>query len=212
MRRYCPDEVQLRIAAKALSLAVVMGAVVVMAGWIFDIGVLKSVSPGWVTMKFDTAVAFILSGITLFFIARSAEGKVDQAQFVLSVTTLAIVLLMGTLLFANILGVRTGLEELFVKDAAVSAGSVVPGRPSIPTMLNFLLIAFAGLSTVLDAKREHPRRRTIGVTVGLIGAAAIAGYVFRVPVLYFYVPGVNSAMAVHTAFLFVMLGSGLSCL
>lgn len=201
-----------RTFAKVLSLVVVLGSVAVMLGWIFDIGVLKSVSPSWTSMKFDTAAAFVLSGITLFFIARAVEGEVDLAQIILSVTTLAIVLLMGTLLFANVFGVRTGLEDLFVKETVVSAKTIVPGRPSIPAMLNFLLIAFAGISTVMDAKRDLPGRRTIGFVVALIGAAAIAGYVLHAPRLYYFVPGVNSAMAVHTAFLFVLLGSGLACL
>jgi hypothetical protein len=48
--------------------------------------------------------------------------------------------------------------------------------------------------------------------VGLTGALAAAGYVFNAPLLYYYLSGVNSAMALHTALLFVIIGTGLVCL
>src|SRR4030043_106065 len=80
---------------KMLAAVVGIAGVVVMLGWIFDIGVLKSISPHWVSMKFDTAIAFVLSGITLYFIVRAVEGEFDKAQVVLSITSLVIILLMG---------------------------------------------------------------------------------------------------------------------
>jgi hypothetical protein len=41
---------------------------------------------------------------------------------------------------------------------------------------------------------------------------AVAGYIINAPVLYYYVEGLNSALAFHTAGLFVLLGTGLLCL
>jgi len=65
-----------RRIAKVLSLAVSGAGIVVMIGWIFDINILKSISPAWVSMKFDTAVAFVAGGISLYFIARAKKGRV----------------------------------------------------------------------------------------------------------------------------------------
>ena len=59
-------------------------------------------------MKFDTAIAFVLSGITLYFIVRAVEGEFDKAQVVLSITSLIIILLMGILFFSAILGYNRG--------------------------------------------------------------------------------------------------------
>jgi hypothetical protein len=59
-----------RKIAKALSLVVIIAGIMVIIGWIFDIAILKSIFPHWVSMKFDTAIAFILSGITLYSIVR----------------------------------------------------------------------------------------------------------------------------------------------
>jgi hypothetical protein len=46
------------------ALAMCVGGIV-LVGWALDIAALKSVLPGWVSMKPNTAVAFILVGIAL---------------------------------------------------------------------------------------------------------------------------------------------------
>jgi len=150
-----------RKTAKALSLAVIIGGSMMITGWIFDIGVLKSISPAWVSMKIVTAVSFILSGITLYFIVRAMEGEFDKAQVVLSVTSLIMILLMGILFFSALLKMRTGVEDFFVKEPAGAVRTVTPGRPSVPTMLNFILIASAGVLTMLNPKKLRSKLRII---------------------------------------------------
>ena len=137
-------------AVRLLSLGISFAGVAVILGWIFDLPVLKSISPDWVSMKFSTAISFLLSGITLYFITEAEKGEFDIAQVLISITSLIIILLMGILLFSTLLGVRTGAEDLFVKDTNPSAGTAVPGRPSVPTMLNFMLIALAGILTIIN--------------------------------------------------------------
>ena len=201
-----------RKTAKVLSLIVIIVAIMVIIGWIFDISVLKSISPAWVTMKLTTAIAFLLSGITLYFIVTAIEGEFDKAQVALSIASLIIVLLMGTLFFSSLLKIHTGVDDLFIKETTGSVKTVTPGRPSVPTMLNFILIAAAGILTMLNPKKLLSKLRTIGLTVGIIGAVAVAGYIINAPLLYYFIEGTNSAMAIHTAILFVLLGVGLSCL
>jgi hypothetical protein len=201
-----------RKTAKVLAAAVSIAGIAVMTGWIFDIGILKSISPNWISMKFDTAIAFFLSGITLYFIARAIECQFDKAQVVLSITSLIIILLMGILFFSAILGVHTGAEELFIKETVLAAKTVMPGRPSIPTMVNFILIALAGIFTMFNSGTLRAQLRIIGLIIGIIGASAVIGYIINVPILYYYVKGINSAMACHTAVLFVLSGTGLLCL
>jgi hypothetical protein len=201
-----------RKTAKGLSLVVIIASIMVIIGWIFDIGILKSISPAWVSMKFDTAIAFVLSGITLYFIVRAVEGEFDKAQVVLSITSLIIILLMGTLFFSAIFKIHTGAEDLFVKETAGTVKTVTPGRPSIPTMFNFILIASAGILTTLNPGNLPSKLKIIGVIVGLIGTIAVVGYCLNAPHLYYYIEGVNSAIACHTAALFMVLGIGLICL
>jgi hypothetical protein len=198
--------------AKVLSLVVGITGIMVMSGWIFDISILKSISPAWVSMKFDTAIAFVASGITLYFITRAKEGAFDQAQVALSITSLIIILFMGILFFSTLLGIHTGTEDLFIKEINLSASTVIPGRPSLPTMVNFILIALAGILTMLNLKKLRPKLKIIGLAVGIIGALAVIGSIINAPLLYYFIAGVNSAMALHTALLFVLIGIGLLCL
>jgi hypothetical protein len=55
-----------RKIAKVLSPAVIIAGIAVMMGWIFDIGILKSISPNRISMKFNTAIAFVLNDISLY--------------------------------------------------------------------------------------------------------------------------------------------------
>ncbi len=110
------------------------------------------------------------------------------------------------------MAIHTGAEELFIKEKAANDKTVVPGRPSLPTMFNFILIAAAGILTTLNPDNLRLKLKIIGVIVGLIGALAVVGYIFNAPLLYYYIEGVNSAIACHTAALFIVLGIGFICL
>jgi len=199
-------------AVRLLSFLVVLSGALVIIGWVFNISVLKSISPAWISMKFDTAVVFFLSGIILYFILRAQEGAYDSAQVAIFILSLIISLFMGVLFFSSLFGVNTGLEDLFIKEARVTAKTIFPGRPSVPTMMNFLLIALAGILTLINTRNLRAKLKVIGFLVGLIGLSAICGYILNTPLLYYYIAGVNSAMAAHTAVLFVLLGAGLLCL
>ncbi len=201
-----------RKIAKLLSFLVSLTGVLVMLGWIFDIGVLKSIHPSWISMKFDTALCFFLSGIMLFYIFKAQEGEFDMAQIVISTCALMIILLMGILFFASFLKVQTGIEHLFLGEPSGGVKTVIPGRPSMPTMLNFLLLALAGMLSILHVRRLRLSLLIIGILVAAVGLVAVTGYLIDFPVLYYYIAGVNSAMALHTALLFVLLGVGLICL
>lgn len=55
-----------KLITTAFGITLVFIGSIVMVGWIFDIEILKSLSPTWVTMKFTTALSFTLSGIFWF--------------------------------------------------------------------------------------------------------------------------------------------------
>ncbi|OGS46225.1 MAG: hypothetical protein A2539_03005 [Elusimicrobia bacterium RIFOXYD2_FULL_34_15] len=201
-----------RKIARVLSFIVIIAGVTVIIGWIFNIEILKSISPSWVSMKFDTAISFLLSGIVIYSITKVQEGEFDKAQIIISITSLIIILLMGILFFSTLFRIHTGLENLFISETAGGVKTVVPGRPSIPTMINFILIAVSGILSIGNLEKVHKKLKIIGITIGIIGALAVIGYIINISFLYYYIKGVNSAMACHTAILFVLLGIGLICL
>jgi hypothetical protein len=52
--------------------AIAVGATV-LAGWLFDISILKTLLPGFVPMKANTALAFVLAGGSLLIPAVAYE-------------------------------------------------------------------------------------------------------------------------------------------
>ncbi len=189
-----------------------LSGILVMIGWICDIGFLKCIHHSWSSMKFDTAFCFLLSGIMLFYITRAQEGEFDKAQVVISITSLILVLIMGVLFFSSIFRIQTGAEHLFITEAPGGVKTVIPGRPSVPTIINFLLIAVSGMLTILHVGKVRTAMIVAGLFITSAGLLAIAGYIIDFPLLYYYIEGVNSAMAFHTAILFILLGVGLICL
>ena len=193
---------------EAIGIAVSLSGLAVMAGWFLGIEALKSILPVWVSMKFTTALSFFLCGIELYFIARYQKKDRELTVVVIPIICMVIFLLMTSLLVSTVLKVNTGVEELFVKDSMVTVGSVAPGRPSVATMINFILIAASGIVITLNIKELNKLPAILGMTVALIGLTAILGYAINQPWLYYAVTGKSSAIAVHTAILFVLWGAG----
>jgi len=196
--------------AKLLSIIVGLCGIIVILGWIFDIGILKGIMPGWITMKFSTAFCFLLSGITIYLIARSQERSSHIGQIILSITSSIILLIMGTFLASSFLGTKLGLDEAFIRDIqAASVKNWIPGRPSIATMIEFVLIAIAGILAILNLENLKIKLLYLGWSIFLIGGLAFFGYLIRVPLLYYDIKRYTNPMAFHTSILFVLRGISL---
>ena len=196
------------IIVKLIAGSAFLVGIAVMLGWYFDIGILKSILPVLATMKFTTALCFSLSGVTLFFMVRVIEGELDLSRLMLSLSAFAALLMMLILFFSTLLGIQTGLEDLFFKESAVAILTTIPGKPSLGTIVNFILIAAGGLLVVLDPQRCWKKFFVLGWGITLVALVAVAGYLINVPSLYYSLEDISNAMALHTAILFVLFGFG----
>jgi ABC-type multidrug transport system permease subunit len=61
-----------------LALIVLVVSIIVMLGWFLDISVLKSILPGWVSMKFITALSFFFSAILLAILSKEKKGELEE--------------------------------------------------------------------------------------------------------------------------------------
>jgi uncharacterized membrane protein len=116
---------------------------------------------------------------------------------------------MATLLSSVLFGIKTGIEELFVHEKEGAIKTVLSGRPSAVTMTDFVLIAIAGIITLFHRKNIGKFLFWIGLAVSITGAIAILGYLIDQPILYYSIENINTAMAAHTALLFLIIGIGL---
>lgn len=184
---------------------VLVAGLSVVAGWVFDIGILKSVLPNHVEMKFVTALSFIAAGIILYSVAEERQESSFVVQTILPAAILTILILMATLFVASVFGIGTSIDSSFIKEPAGAVHTVIPGRPTMPTMFSFILIAIAGILFSFGFRKQlFP----LGVSVAIIGGIAVVGYIINRPLMYYFIAGKTTAIAFNTAILFVVIGIG----
>ena len=66
---------KLKALSKGMAGIVVLVGVAVMAGWIYDIQILKSILPVWASMKVNTALCIIASGVALWLLQDARAGR-----------------------------------------------------------------------------------------------------------------------------------------
>lgn len=186
-------------------LSVIVGAAVLI-GWALDIPSVKSILPGLVTMKANTALCFILIGISMLL---CHPQRISAARRLLAQSAGGIVALVGLLTFCEYLfGWNAGIDQILFREDAGAVLTVSPGRMAFSTAFNFTMIGIALI--ILDAqnKRGYWPSQTLLVVSGTISFLAFIGYLYGVKSFYFGV-GRYTAMALHTTALFIFVSAGI---
>ena len=191
-----PDPRLSRVAT-GCALGVMSLGLAVMAGWMLGIEPLKHVLPQLASMKFNTALGFLLAGAALHVRGTPA----------LRLGLAGAVGLLGALTVVEYLaGSDFGIDQLVIRDAEVVAGQS-PGRMSPVTAVCFLL---SGAAFGLLGRRATERwAEPLAISVGTVGFIALLGYMVEAQNLY-TVPGFAS-VALHTAAGFAALAAGVLC-
>lgn len=182
-------------------------SVLVMVGWITGNIIWTSVFDDTVTMKFSTAIGFFCSGLIILLSNQSLQGRHKFSLTFLPAPCLFLALLMFSLIISLLVGIKTGVENLFVKEDVSAIFTIYPGRPSLVTLFNFVLILIAGFVVMLRPKGVKRYMLTIGLIVLLTGGIGLLGYMLHVPLLYNVIEGYSTAMAFNTAVMFVLNGT-----
>ena len=174
----------------------------VLAGWLFNIEILKSVLPGLVTMKANTAIGFVLSGLSM--ISLVSGGK-DKARRNISLLMASLVLLLGSATVCEyIFNINLGIDQIFFKESLGATGTLDLGRMAPTTALCF--IAIGGSLTLLNITKAVTTAQILAYLVWFLGLASLLGYTYGIKELYGI--GKYTQMAVHTAVTFILLGVG----
>ncbi|KRT63055.1 MAG: multi-sensor hybrid histidine kinase [Chloroflexi bacterium CSP1-4] len=155
-----------------------MVGVVVLAGWALDIPLARSVVPGTISMKANTAVSFVLAGMGLWLVTGGRAGQ--RAYLAGRLLGLAVaaagILNLGEYAF----GVDLGIDQLLFIDH--DAATAYPGRMSLLTAL-----AFMAAGTALAFIDARPRGRwpagLMAIVAGGVGYVALVGYALGVDVV-----------------------------
>jgi PAS domain S-box-containing protein len=184
-------------------------SLLVLTGWFLGIHPLVSVVPGLPSMKFNTALCFLLSGGTLML--HTSLALRPLTRFLLTgLPFLTIVISILTLL-QYYSGLNFGIDEWCVKDIYTRTNEGgYPGRMAHATALSFTIFSFVMLYTPAKSKTTKEFMQALLLSVGVVAFVAFWGYVFGVPSLYKI--SFLSTMSVHTAFLFLLLSFAASLL
>lgn len=175
-----------RFSRRASQVIIVLG-VFVLAGWIFNVPVLKSGAPHLIAMDPLTAALFILSGIALI-----RTNKVDSGDAF--ITFCAVVIALG--------GAMKILECVFRLDLRFEE-PLFRGE-AMNTALCFICCGAALLSLDVETRRGFRPAQVLIIAVGLIGLLALIGYAYRVLPLYSI--GSKVPMAFNSAIGFELFG------
>ena len=186
-------------APRLLSGSIIFIGVMVLLGWALDITALKSVSPGLVSMKSNTAVGLVLSGVCLWW--YSAHEELSSQKKVLVTTISVTVFLIGTAtLFEYLFSYNLGIDELLFKDHD-EIGTSDPGRISPISAFNFSLLGVA--ISFLKHQRHHRVFQSLSLVILLSSFFGFTGYLLNFQNLYTFQNYTDTALHSSVAFMLV---------
>ena len=179
-----------------------------MLGWIFNIPVMASIWPGFIAMRFNAALCFILFGGALLFSQYQTNNYKTPAFFTLS---LAATVVAFTTIYQDIFHVNIGIDQLFVFDKTVASSLIpFPGRMAFNASTNFCLLGIGFLALNSKGRLATLIAQYFFHAVTILSGIALVGYVYGVALFnsLFYV----TSMALLTAILFFILSIAASLL
>ncbi|AFZ07700.1 multi-sensor signal transduction histidine kinase [Oscillatoria nigro-viridis PCC 7112] len=197
--------------SKKASIAVMAIGCTVLLGWIFDLQMLKSILPGLVTMKANTAVCFILGGFSLF-IQQIRRPKLTARQphknhkYLILGCSFLIILISLLTLVQYIFNLDLGIDQLLFKESYTLTITGTPGRMAPNTAGAFLLLGTA-LLLLSERRPKYLRIQILSSSAFLIAFTGLIGYFYEKAL--FYQIGNNTGMALHTSAAFMLLSFGI---
>ena len=196
------------IIIKVISFIVIStGTAIALFGWIFGYLEVTSIIQEGGTMKFVTAIFFILSGFTLYSLCNYIVRKSSIFYVAIFTSSFIEFIFLVTLFSSIILGIPTGIENAFLHEAYSQYS--ISGKPSYPTIINFFFIVLVSFIVLYDNKRVGKYLYFGGLIIIIVSSIALIGYITNNPLLFYTIPPLTSAMAFPTAILFTLTGSGM---
>ncbi len=184
--------------------AAAVGALV-LAGWVLDIAVLKSVVRGFATMKASAALGFILAGAALWTL-RKRRLNTSARRFANACAAAVGVIGLLTLL-EFVFGWQLHIDPLLFLDSRRGAETAAPGRMAPASTFGFVLFGLAAL--LVDRPAARKLWPSLALAVLGVGVFAVVGYFYHLTSLD-HIPAFTT-MALHTSLTFVVLATGLLC-
>ncbi|MGY4385871.1 PAS domain S-box-containing protein [Pedobacter sp. UYP24] len=180
---------------------VMFSAAVGLLGWLVGIEAFKSILPYYPTLKFNTAMCFMILGAA-FSLFIKAEIKVLK---IVSYTLLIVLGIISAITLAqDLFNFSAGIDQWAIKDMEmIKAHGAFPGRMSPPSSLSFFLMSISLLGLSIKNHRINFFAQYGLHLVSLIAFISVIGFLLSVP----YTPKLTffSSMAINTSATFLLI-------
>ncbi|MDE2060332.1 MAG: GAF domain-containing protein [candidate division NC10 bacterium] len=197
---------QLRWIPQAASAGAVVVGGLVLVGWWLDVATLKSPMLGFHAIKANTALAFVLIGLSLWWSQAEFTSRWKRG---VSQVCAAIVALVGLLTLSEYLfGWDVGIDQLMAKDLQeITEPYHVSGRMAFVSGLNFLLLGSALLLLEVETRRSYQYAPVLAVVAAASAVLSLVAYLYGGAAVHQVYP--RETVAPHTALLFLVLAVGI---
>lgn len=179
--------------------------IMVLIGWGVDSTLLTSIKDTWVSQKQSTSYSLIISSIMMYCMnlkwpwKTRGEGMALMACGWLFISISNIISsYYGDILLNNFFGVSSN-----ALDTGVMSSSA--GIPSSGTVFSFICV---GLYMYLAGAWRYISK-AIPTLLMFISGSAIIGHILDIHLMFYYIEGISTAMAIHTAVPLFIIGLGL---
>lgn len=171
----------------------------VLAGWIFNIELLKSPMPSYGSTKANTAICLMLTSLVLYSITRKNYSFRTRSMIRISSSLIAVVGLLTLLEY--LFPVDFYIDQLFFID-----NDILPGRMSPQAAFSFFLL---GIIFIFYNFKEGNFKIIEGLSLVffIISLFSFSGYLFGIE--YFYKAEKFTHTALPTAVCFIIIAVGL---
>lgn len=179
-------------------------AVLVLAGWNWNITFLIRVREGLSSMK---PIAAIGIGFAALSLGSLALGEPTRARRLIGVGCAGFAVIIGMALGIEwIAGIHPGFESVLFPSRVSQENIPVPGRPSYATVTAIGLLGVALVAIRSRSRIGLATAQSISVLVSMLCALALVGYATGVSALYAFRP--YSTMSIYTALSSMALSVG----
>jgi len=180
---------------------------IVLLGWQFKSYTMETFGLGGVTMKVNTAISFLLAGISLILL----QIKSNKWNYgLIRLLSIIIVSLSIISLAQDAYNVNLGIDQFIYHDVKNAADTIYPGRMAPNTSINFVFIGTViFLLSFLNLKYRFPALFLIILSL-CISIVGLLGYITDLMVLTGIPSFTKIAFNTSVTFLILCIGIGLT--
>lgn len=198
-----------RVLGALLGLYALVGGVVSLTGWVFNLPRLTDWHNNGISIQPNTCIAVIAAGAGLIFLTFGYRR-------VAACLGALVTLIGGTVVFQYLTGINLGIDTVLMFDRTWGrVGVVTPGRMGPPGSLSWTIIGLTLCLTSLSGTPENPGHTfkvrplipILALLTSAISTLSIIGYIYGASVLY-QVPTLT-VIALQTATFIFAISMGL---